>query len=200
MPRASRTLLRPLLLASLLIAPACAEPPNKELDQAQGAIEAARAAGADQFAPDELKAAVDALDRARASVEQRDYRQALSLAIDAKERAREAARSGAERMAQHRSEAEQAIDAATRALAAAEQRLAPESGRLSAPQHAALRDGLAAASRTLQEARAAFDKHTYPQAKASADAVLARVRETMTTLSDAQGRGKRPAARRSPEA
>jgi len=200
MSRASRTWLRSLLLASLLCAPACAEPPNKELDQAQGAIEAARAAGADQFAPDELKAAADALDRARASVEQRDYRQALSLAIDAKERAREAARSGAERMAQHRSEAEQAIDVATRAIAAAELRLGPERGRLPTSQHEALRAGLAAASHSLQEARAAFDKHTYPQAKASADAALVGVRETMATLSDAQGRGRRPAPKRSPEA
>lgn len=198
MSRALRTSLRSMLLAPLLLSTSCAEPPNKELNQAQGAIETARAAGADQYAPEELKAATDALERARAAVEQRDFRQAFSLALDAKERAREAARSGAEHMAQRRSEAEQAIDAATRALATAEQRLAPENGRLPAAQHAALRAGLAATTRTLQEARTALDKRAYPQAKASAEAALRRIRETMTTLSDAQVRGRRAPVRRAP--
>ena len=50
--------------------------------------------------------------RAHVAVSQRDYRQALSLALDAKERARDAARTSAERMAQHRSEAEQTIGSA----------------------------------------------------------------------------------------
>jgi tetratricopeptide (TPR) repeat protein len=196
MPR-SRALCRSIPLALLLVCGACAEPPNKELDQAQGAIETARAAGADEFAPEEIRAAADALARAHIAVGQRDYRQALSLALDAKERAREAARTAVERMAQRRSEAGEAINAAERALATAQQRLSPADGpRPPASQHAALTAGLKAASRNLQEARTAFEKQQYPKAKSSADAALTRIRETMTTLSDAQARSRRSVARR----
>jgi hypothetical protein len=187
---------RLVLLTSLLLTAACAEPPTKELDQAQGAIEAARAAGADQYAADEIRAAADALARAHVAVGQRDYRQALSLAIDAKERARDAARTSAERMARHRSDAEQAIDAAVRALAASEQRLTADAPRLSAAQHATFTGGLTAARQALQEARTAFDKQTYAQARAGADTAMTRIRETMTTLSDAETRARRPPARK----
>jgi hypothetical protein len=188
-----------MILGVLLLASACAEPPTKELDQAQGAIETAKAAGADQFAPEEIRAAADALTRAHAAVEQRDFRQALSLALDAKERARDAARSAAERMAQRRSEAEQAIENAQRALAVAEQRLAsPAEARLPPPQHATLTADLKTAARSLQEARAALGKQAYQEARASADTALTRIREAMTTLGDAQNRSRRPAAGRRP--
>src|SRR5690606_23255882 len=70
----------------------CAEPPRKEMDQAQGAIDAARAAGADVYAADSLSEAITALTRADEAVAQRDYRQALSHALDARERAQAAAR------------------------------------------------------------------------------------------------------------
>ena len=52
---------RRLALVILILSASCAEPPSKEMNQAQGAIEAARAAGADRFAATELAAAVDAL-------------------------------------------------------------------------------------------------------------------------------------------
>ena len=41
---------------------ACGDPPDKEIQQAQAAIDAARAAGADRFAREEFAAAEDALD------------------------------------------------------------------------------------------------------------------------------------------
>src|SRR6476646_8902770 len=69
-------LLGPALLAIASLV-ACGEPPDKEMHQAQGAIDAARAAGAETYAPAELKAAVDALTRAQDAVAQRDYRLAL---------------------------------------------------------------------------------------------------------------------------
>ena len=51
---------RAWLLASLVVA-ACGTPPHKEMDQAQGAIDAARAAGADRYASGEYEAATTAL-------------------------------------------------------------------------------------------------------------------------------------------
>ena len=66
----------PALLIAALSAAACGDPPDKEMDQAQGAIDAARAAGADRYATAEYAAANDALARARLAVTGRDYRQA----------------------------------------------------------------------------------------------------------------------------
>src|SRR5207302_905741 len=62
----------PALLIAALFAAACGDPPDKEMDQAQGAIEAARAAGADRYATTEYAAANDALTRARLAVTGRD--------------------------------------------------------------------------------------------------------------------------------
>ena len=53
--RALRASARRLLACALLLCAACSEPPQKEIDRAQGAIDAARAAGADQYAPDDFQ-------------------------------------------------------------------------------------------------------------------------------------------------
>jgi predicted S18 family serine protease len=82
----------PIGLLLLLFAAGCSEPPQKEIDQAQAAVDAARADGADKYAPDDYTAATIALQKAHESVDQRDYRQALSYAIDARQRAGDAAR------------------------------------------------------------------------------------------------------------
>ncbi|PYQ93511.1 MAG: hypothetical protein DMF96_29615 [Acidobacteria bacterium] len=57
----------PLSLAMLaaMAGAACGNPPDKEMQQAQGAIDAARAAGADQYARDEFAAAEDAASAPR---------------------------------------------------------------------------------------------------------------------------------------
>jgi hypothetical protein len=101
-----RRWLLPASLVIALVAAGCAEPPNKEMDQAQGAIDAARAAGAEQYASDEYKAAADALKRAHDAVAQSDYRLALSNALDSRERAQNAARQAADGKAQVRGEVE----------------------------------------------------------------------------------------------
>ena len=80
-----------LLISLLLLAAAgCSEPPQKEIDQAQAAVDLARTAGAETYAAEEYAAAVAGLQKAHAAVEQRDYRQALSYAIDARQRAQNA--------------------------------------------------------------------------------------------------------------
>ena len=81
-----------MLVAVVALLAACSEPPQKEIDQAQSAVDAARAARADAYAPEEYTAAAAALQRARQAVDERDYRQALTYAIDARQRAGDAAR------------------------------------------------------------------------------------------------------------
>src|SRR2546426_12660437 len=98
-----------ILMAATLATPACGEPPDKELHDAQGAIDTARAAGADQWAHDQLAAAEEALRRAQDAVAQRDYRLALNHAIDSRERAQTAARESADRKAAVRTDADRAL-------------------------------------------------------------------------------------------
>ena len=161
-----------LLLGTVLVfLAACGEPPEKEMQQAQGAIDAARAAGASQYAPDEFKAAVSALDRARQAADARDYRQALNDALDSRERAQEAARQSAENMAAARVDADRAIAAAMSVLTTLRKRATDlEASRVPARALVEPREQLAASEGRLQEARAAFDRQDYPAAKAAAEA------------------------------
>jgi len=98
-----RAALACLLLA---LAGACTSPPNKEMDQAQGAIDAARAAGAERYASTEFAAATTALKNANAAVEQGDYRLALNHALDSREQAQNAARVAADTRAKVRGDVE----------------------------------------------------------------------------------------------
>ena len=105
------------------------------MDQAQGAIDAARAAGADRYATEEYQAAVEALKQAQEAVTQRDYRLALNHALDSRERAQTAAKEAAGQQVTLRSGAERRLGEVTAMLAQANQRLAAaESAR--APENA----------------------------------------------------------------
>src|SRR4051812_29062635 len=112
----TRRLFLSLAAMAAIAGSACGDPPDKEMQQAQGAIDAARAAGADQYAREEFTAAEDALKRAHDAVDQRDYRQALNNALDARERAQTAAKDTVNNKATARADAEKAIADATAAL------------------------------------------------------------------------------------
>jgi hypothetical protein len=175
--RVSVTPAFPLLLLLVLVGIAgCAEPPRKEMDQAQGAVDAARAAGADEYAPDELSEAVAALARADEAVEQRDYRQALNHALDARERAQAAARDAANRKAEARSDADRAVkeladllDVATARRDVLRARSAP------ADVSTALDEAIAAGWNALQEARTAITNQRFIEASASLRAPTAQL-------------------------
>lgn len=92
-PRVRATWLCALLA---LAAAGCADPPTKEIDQAQAAIEVAVSGGAEQFAEADLASARTALVQARDSVSQREYKLALGHALDSRERAQTATRHAAE--------------------------------------------------------------------------------------------------------
>ncbi|HSL21573.1 MAG TPA: DUF4398 domain-containing protein, partial [Vicinamibacterales bacterium] len=111
--------MRPRRLAAIVLAAtalACSEPPHKEMHQAQGALDAARAAGAETFAAAEYRDARQALTQSQEAVTQRDYRLALRYALDARERAQEAARTAANHKAEARGRAERALGNAETAL------------------------------------------------------------------------------------
>jgi small-conductance mechanosensitive channel len=193
MPRLRRAALG--LLTASVIATACSAPPTREMNQAQGAIETARAAGADRYAPEEYGAAVAALEKSREMATQRDYRQALNFALDARERAVDAARSGAERMAQVRSEAESAVRVAAAILQVAQGRVKTSGARVADKTPAPLRDAIAQAERDLQEARSAIARQDYTPARDLARAVDQRIREAITAAEQASAKPARKTAR-----
>jgi hypothetical protein len=186
MPRLSRVVIGLLLASVTFVVVACSDPPTKEMNQAQGAIDAAKAAGAEQYAPEDYRAAVAALQRSHDAVTQRDYRQALNFALDARERAHDAARSGAERMAQVRSDAEQLLSALTVSLQTARARLtAAEAVHVTDSQLAILRDEIERAQTDLQKARTELSHQNYNAARDLARGALDRARAATNLMNTA---------------
>ena len=159
------------------------DPPDKEIEQAQNAVDQARAAGADRYAVEEYTAAVEALKNAHAAVEQRDYRLALNDALDSKERADNAARLAVDGKAAARSAADKAMTAANAALNAADARLKAAATAKTPPR--SLGDARAAldeAQKHVQEARTAFSGGDYYAALSAASATTQAARAATEKL------------------
>lgn len=186
-----------LLLMLLSCLAGCGEPPRKEMDQAQGAIDTARAAGADQYAAAELEGAVAALARADEAVVQRDYRQALNQALDARDRAQAAARAAADRKADARSAAEsdlRALDVALQAADAQVQALQPR--KLPAATLAPVRAAMDAARTAMQEARTHLEAQRFDEAAATVRDRAARLQAALADLAEAAAAPPSPPTRR----
>src|SRR6266850_6849790 len=170
------------IVAAVLVT-ACGDPPNKEMDQAQGAIDAARAAGADRYATSEYTAATDTLKRAQDAVAQRDYRQALNEALDSREHAQNAAREAADTKAQVRIEVERDMAQIAALIAQANTRLAA-AARSRAPRRVldGPRSDLAAVDESVQKAGAAMRADDYLAAKAALQGVKERIQQAMRAL------------------
>ena len=158
----ARRLLIALPVVASLAGAACGDPPDKEMQQAQGAIDAARAAGADQYAREEFDAAVVALKKAQEAVAQRDYRLALNHALDSREHAQNAAKESADHKAIARGDAERALSNVMAALNDAHTRLkAAENARVPSRTLAEARRTIADGDTAVQEARALFKDGDY---------------------------------------
>ena len=171
---------RRLVLVIVMLSAGCAEPPNKEINQAQGAIDAARAAGAERFAAAEYAAAGDALKRAEEAVVAGDYRLALSQALDSRERANNAAKLAVEARADARGQAERAIaEVATLVSRAQAQLKDPNIARLtlSGP-----RATIAAAEKMLQEARSALKTEEYTAVTRALNGSAAELQAALTQI------------------
>lgn len=166
----------PVVIAAALLLSACAEPPNKEMDQAQGAIDAARAAGADEYADEQLTAAVTALKQSRDAVTQRDYRSALNYALESRDRAQNAAKQASEQRATVRGQVERALADLNALLARADRRVTlAESNRAPRRTITATKNVLAPARAAVQKASAAVVRGEYAAAQRDLEGVQARV-------------------------
>ena len=163
---------------------------------AQGAIDAARAAGAEQYAVEPFRAATSALQEANDAVGQRDYRLALSRALDAHERAQEAARGAADGKARARSDAEVAIVAGSTAVQNLRTRIkAAEAAKMSPRDLESAARAAAAAETTLQEARAALKAENYPHARQLVRDVPAQIAKEIEAVDAAARKPARPVRR-----
>jgi hypothetical protein len=180
MLRSSRVL---CTLAAVVSLASCAEPPHKEMNQAQGAIDAARAAGAEQYAASEFAAATDALKRSEDAVAQNDYRLALSLAIDSRERAQDAAKAAVDARAKARGNAERIVAEVNSALTQARTRL-DDATLAKLPRRTATetRNLLATAEERMQEARAALERDEYARAIDVASGVSRQIPQILAAL------------------
>jgi flagella basal body P-ring formation protein FlgA len=180
----SRYLL-PIGVCLALLATGCAEPPNKEMDQAQGAIDAARAAGADRFAREAFTAATSALTRAQQAVRDRDYRLALNDALESRDQAQTAAREAADTRARLRGESE-ALLAQVRPLLVDVETAASAAQRARVPRHVLKphQDAAVALAATMQEVGSALTAEDYQAVSTRLAAVREQAATTITALED----------------
>jgi len=178
-----RVVRRLALITATLLSVSCAEPPNKEMNQAQGAIDAARAAGADRFAAAEFTAAQDALKKSEEAVADGDYRQALSHALDSRERAQNAAKLAVDGRADARGHAERATAEVATLLSRAHAQLkAADAARLNPRTLEGPRSTVAATGKMLQEARTALKAEDYPAVTKALNSAAAELQAALTEI------------------
>ncbi len=182
-----------VLLCTIVVCAACSEPPQKEIDRAQGAIDAARAAGAERYATAEFTAATTALQQAHDAVTQRDYRLALSRALDASERAQQSARQAADGKARARGESEARVAATATAIQQLRSALkAADAARAGGDAIPAARQAATSSEAALQKARALLKREQYVDAIEALNGVNERIQAQMQALTEAhKARGTR---------
>lgn len=155
------------------------------MNQAEGAIAAARAAGAEQYAAAEFGAAIQALRQSEEAVAQSDYRLALNHAIESRTRAQAAARLAVEARARARGDAERGIAEAAALIARARERLrAMEAGGTPSRALQPARTQITHADKSLQEARAALQADDYTRVVSLTGAIGKKVEQTVAALDD----------------
>ena len=150
------------------------------MNQAQGAIDAARVAAADRFAPAEFAAALDALVRSEQAAGAGDYRAALSLALDSRERAQNATKIAVEARANARGESERAISEAATLVQRGRTRL--KDPAIAALTLRAERQTIDSAEKVLQEARTALKAEDYQAVKAALGGITAELQAALLAI------------------
>src|SRR5215467_580805 len=172
------------------------DPPTKEVQQAQQAIDEARASGAARYSTEEFTAAEDAIKRAQAAVTARDYRQALNDALDARDRAQNASKDTVDKKAKAKVDADRALHDAALAIVDARAKLrTAETGRRLSRLTLPLRRDIGDAETHVQEARTALAHGDYLDALDSLNTSMQRLNDSVKALDAA---GPAPPRRRLP--
>jgi len=170
------------LFASLLLA-GCGSPPTREMDQAQGAIDAARAAGADRYATEQYDSSVKALKSAQDAVAARDYRLALNYALDSRDRAQGAAKEAASQQVTQRSGAERLLAEVAALLHSAKLQLTQaEEARLPKRTLTSTRDAIAQADGALQKAGTGIQEGEYQSSQTQLSESAAKLKAAIAEI------------------
>lgn len=154
------------------------------MDQAQGAIDAARAAGAERYAPAEFAAANTALKNANDAVQQGDYRLALNHAIDSREEAQNAARVASDNRVKLRADVERSMGEVN-ALLAQVRTWAASAASARAPKTRRVAQQAAATSTAeLQKAGSAMQAEDYATAQKLLMASKERLQKALPVAAD----------------
>src|SRR5262245_28088609 len=179
------------LVFGLALMAGCAKPPQQAIDNANASIDAAKQAGAADYAADSLRQVDDAkaaLD-AELKVQQdkfalfRSYKKTDELVNDLKMKADKAAADAKANMEQAKNDATAAIQNVTTALADAKTALekAPK-GKGTQADLEAMKADLAAAEASLNDANTAMSSGGYKDAKAKADAAQSTIQNVMSQI------------------
>lgn len=160
------------VLLLLLLVSGCAKPPTEEIEAAKAAIEAAKAAEADVYAPNEFGAAQSALADAEAKVGNKKYDLAKTSAIQAKEKADAAVTAAGPAKAKAKAEAEQQLTEARAAVTEVKGMIetAPPKADLGT-----LKTDVEQVETGLTEADAAYNREDYKGAASKAKAIKRNV-------------------------
>jgi hypothetical protein len=171
-------------LAIIVSTIACADPPQREIDQAQGAIDAAQAAGAERYATTEFTAATQALKQANEAVTGRDYRLALNYALESREQAQNAARTAADSRAKLRGDVERSIAESKALVTQTRARVdGPSGAQIPRATRRTAQQRLKQLEVDLQKADAALQAEEYMEAERLLMGVKQRIEELVATLS-----------------
>ena len=176
-PRATAAPGLTALLLVLALLTACAAPPNREIADAEQALKAAKAAGAERYSKETYNAAADAYRKANEAVIAGDYRLALNRALESREQSLAATRSAADGKALARDEAMRTkAEISTQLLRVTAQLDAAEKSR--ALPKSVLRDvreALTLINTDVQKADAAINDQDYMAAQEALKGLKARL-------------------------
>jgi hypothetical protein len=196
MPHRGRFVLLLTLLCATAISFGCATPPTHEIEQAQQAVAAAVAAGADRYAVPQYESAVNALKSAQDAVAQRDYRLALNHALDSRDRAQAAEKEARGQQTILRSAAERRLGEVTATLDRAKQRLAAaQAARVPRQTLAGPRSAIAEAEASLQKAGTGIQEGNYLSSQQQLEESAKKLESAIAGIEKSmkgRGRGGRP--------
>jgi len=175
------------LCLALLLMSSCAAPPNREIADAEAALKAAQAAGAERYAVDSYRQAAEAYRSANTAVTFGDYRLALSRALESRQLSQAAVSTASDAQAHARDEVLQSMTQVATLLARTSAELdAAERRRVPRTVLRDVRQTLALVDADVQKASAAIKLQDFEGAKVTLTGVKARLDKALASLDSAR--------------
>jgi hypothetical protein len=184
----------PLLLLGLAMVMGCAKPPQEAIDSAKQAIEAARAAGAGDYAAESLRMAEDKVNAMNTELEaqmkkfalMRSFKNVATMAADAKSAGEKAVADAAAGKEKAKGEAEALLGQVKTALDEANALLATApAGKGSQMDIEAMKSDLTGVATQIAEGEAAHAQGMYLQSKAKFEAAMGAVNNVKMAVQQA---------------